>query len=114
MMIPGPAKSGTSGEDTFDRNAPPTEHFQSLLQTSLDSVTSSLSLDPGSADPAHKAAALLAALDSVMLNVRFDMLQAYDRFPSHFATFSPGCGTVPAAEWMLAVSSLCLLAHCCT
>lgn len=103
----GGGAAGASGagdvDAVSDRAAPPTEHFQDLLRTSLDSVTSSLSLDPGSADPAHKAAALLAALDGVMLNVRFDMLQAYDRFPSHFATFSPGSGSVPAAEWMLAV-----------
>mmetsp|Transcript_24202 Transcript_24202/g.52890 ORF Transcript_24202/g.52890 Transcript_24202/m.52890 type:complete len:490 (+) Transcript_24202:84-1553(+) len=46
------------------------------------------------------AAAFLAAADAALLSLRFDVLERHNNFPYHIATFVPGTGSVPAAEWM--------------
>lgn len=69
---------------------------------SSPSVVSGSPLDLS--DPAARnAAALLSALDTAMLSLRFDALERHSNFQYHFATAVPGSTPLPAAQWMHAV-----------
>eukprot|EP00798_Chlamydomonas_sp_ICE-L_P022869 gene22868-30042_t len=51
----------------------------------------------------QQASAFLEAVDAALLDVKLGALQSSKNFPYHFATFVPGSGSVPAAQWMQAM-----------